>query len=552
MKIYVKKFELGNNTLIAPLGRTNNIIIDPKTGLELFESSMDTDGNESNSSTPWYKRRFIRFKSNDAKCGELIKLKDCQLAFCTPTEEGILWNEEKKVISAYWISHTWFVPEKVSFPIKLLNVERVSLNLETGALYTFYKDKNKRFQRIDWVTDKYNYTPSSMSGDLVKKFAEIALEKMNSPVSVKFSNPSEENQTWLLEADFQCGGKTVHVKRLENIYNMLSTLAVAPNTVIRYDSFKNEMAFRDGAFGEGNANDIVTPYVPILPEFKKYQPKQIMDEGEYINEMCSRLSIPATKTLKKMYRKNPFLMGLVHYIDRIGIKRPDNIMKALKLINSGVLKYGARYTSTISFLRALIKANGESIALKKLNALVNMNPENVVYDISYIAYDTIRMYSFVHNKNRIPVDFTGTIMEIHDKLSVQYNKIKHANRKIEYSAEETKREAEYNGYTVHTAEDTDKLFDIGNKMHICVGSYGDMAVEKKTTIYYITDQNGKYAACIEVKNNKLLQAKGYCNNSLAGDVAEVVKSWVKEKRVASNCSDFENLMKNTEKKKQHK
>ncbi len=95
-----------------------------------------------------------------------------------------------------------------------------------------------------------------------------------------------------------------------------------------------------------------------------------------------------------------------------------------------------------------------------------------------------------------------------------------------YTKSETDRTGTYDGYSVRLPENPIKLGDIGDAMHICVGSYGERAVSKACTIYYVVDQNEKYQACIEVCKNKLIQAKGYCNKSLEGDVAEVVRKWV--------------------------
>lgn len=139
------------------------------------------------------------------------------------------------------------------------------------------------------------------------------------------------------------------------------------------------------------------------------------------------------------------------------------------------------------------------------------------------------------------VSFNKGFREIHDDISGLYDKLRVEKRKdIIPTKTELKRQFEKGEYSIRLAEDTDRLIEIGQKMKICVGSYGSKAVKKKTTIYYMLNRDSnKYVGCFEVKRNKLIQAKGFCNSLLQGAEKSVLEDWVKEKHIsAEGCYDF--------------
>ena len=49
-------------------------------------------------------------------------------------------------------------------------------------------------------------------------------------------------------------------------------------------------------------------------------------------------------------------------------------------------------------------------------------------------------------------------------------------------------------------------------------------LRKECTIYYLK-KDDKYLACIEVKKGAVIQASGYHNRKLGGEVLEAVLSW---------------------------
>ena len=62
-------------------------------------------------------------------------------------------------------------------------------------------------------------------------------------------------------------------------------------------------------------------------------------------------------------------------------------------------------------------------------------------------------------------------------------------------------------------------------MHNCVfNCYTERMQRKDCTIYYL-QKDERYLACIEVRNERVVQARGMCNGHLQGDLFETVTSW---------------------------
>lgn len=76
-------------------------------------------------------------------------------------------------------------------------------------------------------------------------------------------------------------------------------------------------------------------------------------------------------------------------------------------------------------------------------------------------------------------------------------------------------------------ERSQELYDAGDALHNCVGSYADQVRDGKTHIILMADDRGKLTACIEVKDGTIRQAKLDCNRSVAQKTAinNAVVAW---------------------------
>lgn len=131
-----------------------------------------------------------------------------------------------------------------------------------------------------------------------------------------------------------------------------------------------------------------------------------------------------------------------------------------------------------------------------------------------------------------------TLKDIHDKATEEYKKLKTVNRVINLTDNQKKLNDSCDEVEFKVCTETSQLDYIGDKMHHCVASYADDAVAKRCTIIGAT-KNNRLFACIEIRNNNILQAKGYCNQKLSKEDLIMVRSWANKKGLRyDNCRDL--------------
>lgn len=125
----------------------------------------------------------------------------------------------------------------------------------------------------------------------------------------------------------------------------------------------------------------------------------------------------------------------------------------------------------------------------------------------------------------------GISREAHDirnELTLQADKERWAHKcsiTFDLTEDELGREEETPEGAFKVARTGKDLFDISENMHNCVfRCYTKSMQRKDCTIYYL-QQEDKYLACIEARDNRVVQAKGMCNGVLKGNLLETVASW---------------------------
>lgn len=105
------------------------------------------------------------------------------------------------------------------------------------------------------------------------------------------------------------------------------------------------------------------------------------------------------------------------------------------------------------------------------------------------------------------------------------------NEIIDYTKAERKYEDELEGYQIVLPKDTNEIRSYGKAFHNCVASYCSSVVKKRTLILAMK-KGKKYIACLEVHQNRLVQALGPCNQHLPMAVGEVLCRWADDKKIA--------------------
>ncbi len=469
---------------------------------------------------------------------------------------GVSYNEDRGVLSLFHLGKTTFRPLHCHDVVMLKDyISRLSVNVNTGRAYVYNscEKAEKRFYCCNWTDciygsfDNDDETLIFFAKELVRRIKlPLSLHTAQAPSYYTYSG-REIKQT---EYHIKCGNTEISYTSCNRFIAALIQIISAPNVFVETDTYRGESSFRKATtkalreiatYTREPQNMVHTGniFTPVGRNFRKMNPKMVVDDGEYITSMCEKLRIPSSRKFKKLFRENPLMMGYVEYCKENGIKENDNLWKMVSLLEHTDFFYTKQEGKEVvkPFIKAMIKASGETTAVNRLLELIKRSTyagDNML-DVNML-YDTAIMYSDCKEE----ISLKASVKDIHDRLSILQKTKKKENQVIEPTSTEKKRVASYDGFSFCLAEDLYRMVDIGVKMHICVGSggYDKPVLKHKSTIYYVVDKDGRYAACIELQKNKLTQAKGYCNQILEGEVAKALFEWVSNKKVAHQCYDY--------------
>jgi hypothetical protein len=165
------------------------------------------------------------------------------------------------------------------------------------------------------------------------------------------------------------------------------------------------------------------------------------------------------------------------------------------------------------------------------------------FDSTYLLCDGARMFKELEGV--LPVDFdrSGSVKDIHDRLSALLAQHRFGNRVIKYTPIELQLAGNCGDFTFELPKDTDSLYEIGKALRICVGSYGADAFHKRCIIVTM-NKDDKYVACIELRKKKnglqMYQLKGKFNHT----VTEVgpVTEWALANNINLDCYDYQHAI----------
>lgn len=154
--------------------------------------------------------------------------------------------------------------------------------------------------------------------------------------------------------------------------------------------------------------------------------------------------------------------------------------------------------------------------------------------------DSMKMYRQIREQApEFHLKLQTSIQDLHDQLSIVFSRIRVKNRLFPMKDYQANYDQVVGGIEFRRAESTHRLVDIGKKMGICVGSYGENVFSGHSTIIqaYVDDQ---YAACLEVNMvGRLVQAKTNRNLLPNLELHEAIKVWAKKADVSlQDCHDM--------------
>jgi hypothetical protein len=319
-----------------------------------------------------------------------------------------------------------------------------------------------------------------------------------------------------------------------DVLSLIFTANRFPNMLIQYDGYRKT--------GEILQNHKA---VYLCDNFLREFPKELTDYQNWARSVISKHKLPKSKRFWKLYMQNPKFLDRILYLRKCGFKNSDVIHSVvehgdfLAAIEDNYYGSGQKnpHSVMIKIIKTMNNHSNESAVAKRLTKL----PRD-----SWYLSDMCNMYEKVreHDKKLLDtIDWHGSLVEIHDDLSLITTKIRYANKVIPYTKEDGKLEREVGDYVFKLAEDTNELVAIGQEMKICVGSYRESVLSRNCIIVAMKSDD-KYVGCIELDRGwNLRQLKGKRNAYLVGPASEAAKKWLKTVGIhgANKCNDFVHL-----------
>ncbi len=132
------------------------------------------------------------------------------------------------------------------------------------------------------------------------------------------------------------------------------------------------------------------------------------------------------------------------------------------------------------------------------------------------------------------------LKDLHDWLVDQQAVIKHEGYALEVPEHIVRRfQMQADQVKFYLPEHSMDLVKGGKIMHNCVGTYGRRMANGECNIVYMTDDKGKLTACLEVRGDRLVQAKLKYNKSVYHDPAinDAIIDWCEKTGLTVDTAD---------------
>ena len=161
---------------------------------------------------------------------------------------------------------------------------------------------------------------------------------------------------------------------------------------------------------------------------------------------------------------------------------------------------------------------------------------------SWQIKDTYNMEMKLNDKNRkLYLSEHIKLAEAHDWLVKVINSQKGEDYSLKVPEYIKHRyEVPVDGFTAHVPLSANELLAVGNELHNCVGTYADKVLAHERWICVIAKGN-ELIACLEIKENCLVQAKLKYNKSVKEDteINDTILKWCKEARILIDTKDID-------------
>lgn len=290
--------------------------------------------------------------------------------------------------------------------------------------------------------------------------------------------------------------------------------------------------------------NITNSYIcELSSKFKRNIRSIKQDEKDVVTAFLKAYKLPTSKKVKALARANSRNILNYDFWIKVGvINKYDNLLKlAEKVMICEYYSTNEMPTETIRevryFLRNICKTN------ENIDETIIVNK---VLETKHFL-DLVRMaFKLSKEINSYEINVKDSFNEIHDKMSLDYKKIKSKNRVIPYKKADKEIEGVFDNLEFKLAKDTHELITVGSNLGICVGSYGNSAIEKRCTIVVARDKTTKKEViCIELDSRmkSVHQTKLQHNRHPQAEHLVPLMKWIKENELKISTYDIEDSVK---------
>lgn len=295
---------------------------------------------------------------------------------------------------------------------------------------------------------------------------------------------------------------------------------------------------------------------------------------------CDELGITPIKSLRREYKKDGRILLLCKQLQSLGLED----------YNAWQELYGVRRFADHDWNRWWIDSRNEVRAREYENGTSTVKSYNISFiskcveicrkyrrnDVAIARFikpivekynseqwDTVDMLQNLRGKKLEECERYllnhGFSIEAHDYIMREVNRIRIVNTPpdilallngesinddceddSDYVYNELQKELEWQQeqWKISLPERPSALWQIGGEMSICVGSYANNVRSGFCTIYTLT-KGDNLEACVEVRDQELIQFKGYHNSVLLEEVQKLCIQWCQEKNIRYvDCKDI--------------
>lgn len=288
-----------------------------------------------------------------------------------------------------------------------------------------------------------------------------------------------------------------HVKYLANDKRKIVALYRKPHYEVYLSSFYQPDTFSDGIFFEVPEAGTYPnrAYNALIASNSGKEAKKVFDKFYNVKMSSHNVELMVSNCIK--------FNNLCYYSSLFGYDRAQALLDKNKSLRDLDYSYSL---ATIPEVRNFIKHYGINRAYKAVLGEIG---------VSAFIRDTARQWAFLIDDNKNYIHRDGSIMEVHDAISRDYNvlvHVKHANKKA-YDADTEALMIEKYSRTVDGIEFNPLI--IGNDFSTTGGSWGNCVagylglVQENGTVIVSSYKDGKPWLCIEIdtKSGSVVQVE---------------------------------------------